>query len=55
MTVNIGANSLLTVPAGFDPYTAFGSFKIDPSSILHTANSPLVVAAGQTIGGQGRD
>jgi autotransporter-associated beta strand protein len=53
MTVTLGAHSVLTVPAGFNPYEAFGRFTCDVSSMVHTAGSSLTVAAGQVIGGQG--
>jgi autotransporter-associated beta strand protein len=53
MTVSLGANSLLTIPNGFNPATAFASFTQDTSSIVHTAGTPLVILAGQVVGGQG--
>lgn len=51
MSVNIDANSLLTVPAGFNPATGFGSFHCQ--GIVHTAGTPLMVPAGQGFVGQG--
>jgi autotransporter-associated beta strand protein len=53
MTVSVGPHSLFTVPAGFDPASAFGSFTCDVTSIVHAAGSPVVIAAGQSIAGQG--
>jgi fibronectin-binding autotransporter adhesin len=51
MNVRLGANALLIVPPGFDPATGFGTFTPDPSSIVQTAGTTLVVPAGKEIGG----
>ena len=51
-SVSMDANSLLIVPAGFDPSTAFAnctSLGLAP----HTAGTPLAVPAGQGFGGWG--
>jgi autotransporter-associated beta strand protein len=51
MSVSLGANSLLIVPAGFNPSKNFGSY--NSLGITHTAGSTLVVPAGQGFGGEG--
>ena len=51
MTVSIGTDSLLIVPAGFNPSTAFLSYS--SSGLIHTAGTTLVVSAGQGFGGWG--
>jgi autotransporter-associated beta strand protein len=51
MSVSVGPNSLMIIPAGFNPYAAFGSFSAQ--GILHFAGTPLVLAAGQGFAGQG--
>jgi autotransporter-associated beta strand protein len=51
MSVSIGLNSLMIVPAGFNPYAAFGSFS--SQGILHFAGTPLVLTANQGFAGQG--
>jgi autotransporter-associated beta strand protein len=50
-SVNMGANSLLIVPAGFNPSAAFGSYV--SLGLTHTAGTTLVVSAGQGFGGWG--
>jgi autotransporter-associated beta strand protein len=50
-SLNIGPNSLVIVPAGFNPYAAFGSFTAQ--GILHFAGTPLVLAANQGFAGEG--
>ena len=52
MNVSVAASSLLIVPAGFNPYTAFGSFSCSSSSIVHTVGTTLVVPAGKNLYGQ---
>ena len=51
LSVSMGANSLLIVPAGFNPSTGFGSYA--SAGITHTAGTVLTVAAGQGFGGVG--
>jgi fibronectin-binding autotransporter adhesin len=51
MSLSIGANSLLIVPPGFNPASAFGSYR--NSGMIHTAGTPLVVAAEQGFCGSG--
>lgn len=50
-TLNIGANSLLIVPDGFDPNEEFSHYS--NAGILHTAGTLLTVPSGQTIAGCG--
>jgi len=50
--LELGTDSLMLVPAGFDPNAAFSSF-IDNGSIVHTVGSTLNVPAGKTIAGRG--
>jgi fibronectin-binding autotransporter adhesin len=50
-TLNIGANSLLIVPSGFDPYTDLAHYS--NSGILHTAGTVLTVSSGETVSGWG--
>ena len=49
--VSMDANSLLIVPPGFNPSTAFGSYT--SLGLTHTAGTTLVVPAGQGFGGVG--
>jgi mucin-19 len=51
MSVSMGDNSLLIVPPGFDPSTAFRSFS--SSGLTHTAGTKLTVNAGQRFQGLG--
>jgi autotransporter-associated beta strand protein len=51
MNVSIGANSLLIIPAGFNPSTAFHSFSFN--GMTQIAETTLVVPAGQGFGGAG--
>ena len=51
MNVSIGANSLLIIPAGFNPSTAFHSFSFN--GMTEIAGMTLVVSAGQGFGGAG--
>ena len=51
IVVSMDTNSLLIVPAGFDPSTAFSSSS--SFSLTHTAGTTLVVPAGQGFGGWG--
>ena len=51
MSLSIGADSLLIIPPGFNPATAFASYS--NSGIVHTAGTPLVIAAGQSFAGAG--
>ena len=51
MSVAIGANSLLLVPAGFNPATAFGSY--GNLGLTHTVGTTLTIAAGQGFSGIG--
>ena len=50
-TLTIGANSLLIIPAGFDPATKFGTYS--NSGITHTAGTTLTLSAGQGFAGIG--
>ena len=49
--VSMGVNSLLIVPAGFNPSTGFGSYS--SLGLTHTAGTTLAVPAGQGFGGWG--
>ena len=51
MSLSVGANSLLVVPPGFNPSTAFRSFSCE--GMTHTAGTTLAVSAGQGFGGAG--
>jgi autotransporter-associated beta strand protein len=51
ISLNLAANSLLIVPAGFDTSTAFHEFTC--SGLVHTAGTTLTVANGQGFGGIG--
>ena len=53
MSLFIGPDSLLLVPAGFNPVAAFGRYGIDPTSLVHNAGTPLILMAGQGFSGQG--
>jgi hypothetical protein len=44
-SVNMGANSLLIVPAGFNPSTSFGSY--NSQGVTYTLGTTLVVPAGK--------
>ncbi len=48
MSLNVGANSLLLVPAGFDP-SALSSY--NNQGILHAVGTPLTIPSGQAISG----
>ena len=47
----MGSNSLIILPAGFDPYKLFCSFT--SLGMIHNAITPLILTAGQGFGGQG--
>ena len=51
MSVNMGADSLLIVPAGFNPATGFGSYT--SQGLIHTVGTTLNVPAGKGFGGWG--
>ena len=51
MSLSIGADSLLIIPPGFNPATAFASYS--NAGMVHTAGTPLVLAAGQSFAGAG--
>ena len=51
MTVSMGPNSLLIVPVGFDPSTAFAHYS--SLGLTHTLGATLAVPAGQGFGGLG--
>ena len=51
LSVNMGSNSLLIVPSGFNPSTGFAGFS--SLGLTHTAGTTLVVAPGQGFGGSG--
>ena len=53
MSLRIGPNSLLLVPAGFDPATVFGSYSLDPASLMHTVGTPFTILPGQGFAGVG--
>ena len=50
-SLEIGPNSLLIVPAGVDPATAFAHYS--NAGMVHTAGTTLVVPAGQGFSGWG--
>ena len=49
MSLSIGPNSLLLLPAGFNPATAFGSYSNQGTT--HYGGSPLTISAGQAFSG----
>ena len=51
LSVNVAANSLLTLPSAFGPLTGFGSYT--SAGITHTAGTTVVVPAGKGFGGWG--
>ena len=51
MSLSIGPNSLLLVPAGFNPATAFLSYS--NSGLMHNVGTPLTILPGQGFSGQG--
>ena len=51
ISVSVGANSLVIIPAGFERATQFGSYT--SLGFTHTAGTTLVVPAGQGFGGWG--
>jgi hypothetical protein len=50
-TLTIGTNTLLIVPAGYNPNQKFAHF--NNSGILHTAGTTLMLSAGQLVYGSG--
>ncbi len=50
-TLNIGTNSLLIIPPGFNPANAFQHF--NNSGIVHTLGTPLTIPGGQAVLGWG--
>ena len=53
MSLAIGPDSLLLVPAGFNPATAFRSYSLDPTSLMHVVGTPLTILPGQGFSGWG--
>ena len=51
ISLSIGANSLLIVPAGFNPSTGFASYTT--LGLTHTVGTTLTVPAGEGFGGLG--
>jgi T5SS/PEP-CTERM-associated repeat protein len=51
-SVNVGANGLLIIPAGFNPSTAFAGITTAGLPV-HVAGTPLAVPAGQGFSGSG--
>jgi autotransporter-associated beta strand protein len=51
MSVSMGTNSLLLVPANFNPNTQFGKFH--SSGLIHNVGTTLTVSASQEFDGQG--
>jgi len=51
LSLTVGANSLLIVPAGFNPVTSFRSYS--NAGLLHAAGTTLTIAAGQGFSGIG--
>ncbi len=51
MSLNVGLNSLVLLPAGFVPYPTFRSFNC--LGIIHYVGTPLLVAGQQGFAGQG--
>jgi len=51
LCVTLGLNSLLVVPPGFDPSSAFAAYAND--GLLHAAGATLVVPAGRGFSGMG--
>ncbi len=49
MSLSIGPNSLLLLPAGFDPNTAFAQF--NSQGLTHNIGTTLTVLAGQSFSG----
>ena len=51
LSVKIGSNSLLLVPTGFNPATAFGSYS--NAGFTHTVGTTLTMSAGTGFSGNG--
>ena len=51
MSLSIGSNSLLLVPAGFNPATALGSYA--NAGLTHNVGTPLVISGGTGFSGNG--
>jgi fibronectin-binding autotransporter adhesin len=51
VSVSAGENSLVIVPAGFNPTTGFGNYS--SLGITHTIGTTLSIAAGQQLSGSG--
>ena len=51
MSLSIGPNSLLLLPAGFNPATAFGIFQ--NQGLAHNVGTPLTILPGQGFSGIG--
>ena len=49
MSVAVAANSLVIVPSGFNPAATFASYNISPQAVVHTLNTTLSIAAGQSL------
>jgi autotransporter-associated beta strand protein len=52
VNLSMGDSSLLIVPVGFDP-SSYGFSVFSHSGMIHTAGTPLAVAAGHGFGGAG--
>ena len=51
--LNLGPNSLLIVPTGMNPATAFGQYSDSNTALLYTRGTPLTVSSGQAFSGAG--
>ncbi len=51
MSISVGPNALLLLPAGFNPVTSLASYS--NQGLAHNAGSPLAVLPGQGFGGAG--
>ncbi len=51
MSLNIGPNSLLLVPAGFNPAITFGGYA--NAGLMHNVGTPLLVSSGTGFSGNG--
>ena len=51
MSLSIGPNSLLLVPAGFNPVTVFGYYV--NQGLTHTVGTPLTISSSQSFSGNG--
>ena len=51
MSLSVGANSLVLLPAGFNPATALRSYR--NQGVVHPVGAPLTIPPGESISGNG--